>query len=311
MHYEDRQYMLRVIFCNFAYRMKVISKVFVFSLFGLLLLAKQGIGQVNPQDTNVVFIIDTLRVVTVYADTGKALNRIDKMGRKQGLWEKKYPNGVIRYKGHFIDDKPTGIFKYYYDNDSLRIISIFSDNGKVARSHEYYSSGALISTGKYVNQQKDSVWKYFDGAEGVVKKEQYVLGKKEGKQVIFYKSGNVQETKMWHDGLEDGPWQQFFENGELKIDGNYVKGKLEGPVIFYDPGNKVAIRGNYNNDVKDGQWIYYSEERGSTDTVIYAKGHMLNAQKYILTPERQDSLKKAYQDKIQNAPQVPKIGQDY
>jgi antitoxin component YwqK of YwqJK toxin-antitoxin module len=286
-------------------------KLIVFTLFCLILLVKQGFGQVTPKDTSVAFIVDTLRVVCIYADTGKALNRTDKMGRKQGLWEKKYPNGVVRYRGHFLNDKPTGIFKYYYDNDSIRIISIFSDNGKVARSHEYYSSGALISTGKYVDQQKDSVWKYYDGTEKVVKKEQYNLGKKEGKEVILYASGNVEETKTWHDGLEDGPWQEFFENGELKIDGNYVKGKLEGPVIFYDPGNKLAIKGYYTNDLKDGQWIYYSEERNSTDTVIYNKGHMLNASKYILTPERQDSIKKAYQEQIQNQPQKPKIVQDY
>ncbi|HXB10372.1 MAG TPA: toxin-antitoxin system YwqK family antitoxin [Bacteroidia bacterium] len=270
-------------------------KICLIALLAFIVLGNKAIGQTQPPDTTAVIILDTLRIVYIYADTSKALNRVDKMGRKQGMWEQKYPNGNIRYKGRFKDDKPTGVFKYYYEaNDSLRILAIYSDNGKVSRVHEYYPSGALASTGKYVDQQKDSVWKIYDPIQKLRHKDQYVNGKREGKSIIFFPDGNILESKSWHNGLENGKWQQFFDNGELKLDGNYVNGKVEGVVNFYNADGKLEISGTYRNDVRDGKWTYYDDAGRAKDSMSFKNDRPLDPRKFILTPAQIDSMRSRY-----------------
>ena len=42
------------------------------------------------------------------------INKVDSKGRKQGVWQKTYPNSrAIEYKGQFKDDKPVGTFYYF------------------------------------------------------------------------------------------------------------------------------------------------------------------------------------------------------
>src|SRR6185312_9538897 len=240
-------------------------------LFGALLSQKaQTQLKITTQDTTFTIVLDSMRAVYIYADTGKAVNRTDKMGRKQGLWEQKYANGNIRYRGHFKDDKPYGVFKYYYEeNDSLRILAIYSDNGKVARVHEYYTSGAMAGAGKFVDQKKDSVWKTFDELQNLRAKEQYVNGKKEGKSMQFYVEGGVLESKTFHNDVENGKWQQYYDNGDMKTDATYKNGKMDGPAKYYIPGNIVVITGSYVNDMKEGTWFYYDDNGTLKDSIHF------------------------------------------
>ena len=45
------------------------------------------------------------------------VNKIDAKGKKQGVWKKYHPNGMLRYTGSFKDDKPVGVFKYYFSRN--------------------------------------------------------------------------------------------------------------------------------------------------------------------------------------------------
>ncbi|HSY76596.1 MAG TPA: toxin-antitoxin system YwqK family antitoxin [Bacteroidia bacterium] len=289
--------------------MKYILKISLIAFFSLFFMGKQALAQSQPPDSTLVIVLDTLRVVYIYADTAKALNRLDKYGKKQGMWEQKFPNGKIRYKGRFKDDKPVGIFKYFYeDNDSLRILAIYSENGKVSRVHEYYYTGAMASSGKYVNQQKDSVWKIYDERQNLREKDQYSMGKKDGKCVTFYPDGNVLESKTWQNDLENGKRVEYYDNGEMRLEESYVNGKVEGPASFYSDEGKLVISGAYKNDVKDGKWIYYNEEGHARDSVMYKNGRLLNKDKLTITPAQEDSMKRQYQEEKQNSPK--QIGED-
>lgn len=289
--------------------MKSIIKINLVVLLAVVFMVNKVNAQVQAQqDTAITIILDSLRSVYIYADTGKALNRVDKSGRKQGLWEKKYPNGNIRYRGYFRDDKPTGVFKYFYeDNDSLRILAMYSDNGRIAHVHEYYPSGALAGIGKYVDEKKDSVWKIYDQYQRLEEKDQYVKGKKNGKSIMFYPDGNVLQSKTWRNDIENGKWRQFYPNGDIKLEETYVNGKIEGPATFYNPGGKVTISGNYHNDVKDGKWIYFNDSGHPIDSVIFSNGRPLDKSKFMFTPAQLDSMK---QKNMQYEQQMQQRNQD-
>ena len=250
-------------------------------------------AQVLPTDSIPVFMADSLKAVYIIADSGKPANRVDGQGRKQGLWEKKYDDGNIRYVGHFWDDKPDGVFMNYYDGDSLESIRVFSNNGQVAYAHEFYTTGALAAEGKYVNQKKDSIWKYYDDIQHLKRKDYYKDGIENGKQVIFYPSGNPLQIKNFVNDLAEGSFQQYFDEGGLKEEGTYVHGKLQDTLYVYDPDGKISVKGRYLNDLHEGNWIYYYDG-APKDTLIYHRGKCLNCYKFTPTKKQEDSLKMHY-----------------
>ena len=133
-----------------------------------MLLAAGGAYAQVKNDTLPAYMADSITSVYIYADTGRALNRLDHEGRKQGLWEKKYADGSLRYIGHFWDNEPTGIFKYYYDQgDSLEGLYKYSGDGKVAYAQIFSINGALKAEGKFINQKEDSIWKFYDDMQAI------------------------------------------------------------------------------------------------------------------------------------------------
>ena len=66
------------------------------------------------------------------------INRKDRFGMKQGLWEFNYFNGNIARKGSYKDDLSEGEWRYYFEN------------------------GQLYSKGSYVNGNKDGMWEYYN-----------------------------------------------------------------------------------------------------------------------------------------------------
>lgn len=247
-------------------------------------------------DTIPMFMADSLNTVYIYADSGTALNRVDKEGRRQGLWEKKYPDGHIRYRGHFWDNEPTGVFKNYYDQgDSLEAIRVYSDDGKSAYAHLFYVTGALYAEGKYIGEKEDSIWKFYDENQRLIRKDFYKNGKKEGKSVIFYPDGNVLEVKSWKNDTADGPFEQYYDGGGIMEEGTYVRGGLEDTFYIYDLDGSVAKKGIYLNDMHEGNWIDYRNGQ-PRDTLIYHRGKCLNCQKYTPTKHQMDSLRVHYHD---------------
>jgi antitoxin component YwqK of YwqJK toxin-antitoxin module len=275
------------------------------------LIATSAFSQVK--DSVPLIIADSLKAVYIYADTGKAINRIDAQGRKQGLWEKRYPNGKLRYRGHFFNDNPSGVFKYYWDNDSIQNISVYSKQGKVAYTQMFYENGGLLSIGKFIDKKRDSIWLFYDWTYKLYKKEQYVMSKKEGKSITFFGNGNVEEIKTWHNDLENGPWQRFFVSGQLQLDGAFVNGKMEGSLKVYSDGdpNAAIEEGLYHNDKKEGRWIYHNSETNKVDTLIYKDDNLLNGAKYQLTPRKLDSIKMQNQQLQQKLDNPGSIEDEY
>lgn len=261
-------------------------------LFGMLLPAVCIHAQVRP-DTIPAFLADSISTVYIYADTGRALNRVDKNGKKQGLWEKRYPDGNLRYRGHFSNDKPYGVFKNYYDQgDSLESLRVFSNSGKTAYAHLFYTTGALQAEGKYLNEKRDSIWKFYNEMQRMIRKDQYKNGKLEGKSVAFYPNGNVLEIKNWKADSADGPFQDYYDGGSLMEEGTYAHGQLQDTFTVYDMSGRIAIRGNYFNDMHEGNWVHYSNGI-PIDTAKYHLGKCLNC--FGRTQRQEDSLKIRYQ----------------
>mgnify|MGYP003309605133 CR=1 FL=1 len=64
----------------------------------------------------------------LFATSLWSINEVDKKGRKQGEWIKKYDNGVVIYKGEFKDDMPIGEFRRFYETGTLHSVQNHKDN---------------------------------------------------------------------------------------------------------------------------------------------------------------------------------------
>ena len=66
-----------------------------------------------------------------------------------------YPNGKIKIKQFFINNRKAGIWQYYYENGKLKAEIIYN----IMTNDE---EGIIISEGKIVNNNMAGVWNYYD-----------------------------------------------------------------------------------------------------------------------------------------------------
>lgn len=230
----------------------------------------------------------------------EAPNAKDASGKKQGHWIKFDDNHKKIYEGNFVNNIPVGTFTYFYDTGIPWSISVFSQNGKVARTKMFDAGGKLVGEGKYVNEKKDSLWKFYNQDGKLLSDETYINGVKNGVVKVYYPSGQVSEEKTWKSDQLNGPCKKYFESGQIKYSGNYVNNKVEGNVVFYHSSGKVDAEGMYVNDLKNGPWKYNKVDGTIIRTDTYVNGKMIdstdkNKNKDVITKEQQEEEKRKSQ----------------
>lgn len=201
---------------------------------------------------------------------------LDANKRKQGYWKKKdEKTNKLIYEGMFKDDKPQGLFKYYYPNDSLKAIMNFKQDGKIAYSTLFHPNGKKMAVGKYIDEQKDSVWVYYDEAGVLISKETMVMGKKNGTMYVYFPDGVVSEEKNYKLDVQHGPFKQYYDKTKLKGEGAYVNGQLDGKNAYYYPNGVAAAIGFYRNGFKNGAWVYKNQDGSIKEKEAYKMGKLL------------------------------------
>jgi antitoxin component YwqK of YwqJK toxin-antitoxin module len=204
----------------------------------------------------------------------------DAQGRKQGYWKKKDDKGdKLIYEGLFKDDKPQGVFKYYYPFDSVKAIMDFRQDGKIAYAKLFHPSGKVMAKGKYINEIKDSVWMYFDEAGVKISKDIYVKGKKNGISLVYLPDGKIAEERNYKMDVQDGPFKQYYDGKLIKGEGTYVNGLLEGKNTYYYPNGVQAANGFYKNGQKTGVWIYKEKDGKIKEKELYIDGKLADKKK--------------------------------
>lgn len=75
-----------------------------------------------------------------------------------------YPNGKVKAKQFFINNRKAGIWQYYYENGKLKAEIIYnimsSDEEGVVKTYD--EKGILISEGKIIDDNMVGIWNYYD-----------------------------------------------------------------------------------------------------------------------------------------------------
>jgi antitoxin component YwqK of YwqJK toxin-antitoxin module len=230
----------------------------------------------------------------ILSQSAQSLNATDNKGQKQGHWIKKYADGHIQYEGYFKDDHPVGLFKRYYQTDTLQSALEFNQEGTEAEAILFHPNGLIASTGKFVNQKKEGKWRFYSSSVRglLVIEEEYKNNLKNGLSIKYYPEKVPAEKIIYVNDLKNGEWTQYFPSGNLCLKAMYSNGKLHGIFsTFYDSGKSEYI-GQYNNDLRTGVWKIYNPDGTLKYDMIYIDGVISNPETYRKETEYLDLLEK-------------------
>ncbi len=246
----------------------------------------------------ILFLLSlTLQVLTLQAQNTTAadtVNRTGANGLKEGYWEKYDSHGTLVYRGYFVNGKPVGTFKRYYDNGKVRSIQYFHPHSDTVDVTFFYMNGKLAATGQYVNKKKNGEWRYFSFYhDSLTYLETYKNDLKDGPSITFYPAGDTAEIIHFRAGKKEGRWTQYYPGGQLKLTAHYSGDRLEGKYTMYQPDGSYLLQGTYRHDVRTGKWYLYDKKGNLTQTISYTDGIPDNLEE--LTREQSallDSLEK-------------------
>jgi antitoxin component YwqK of YwqJK toxin-antitoxin module len=190
------------------------------------------------------------------------INKTDTRGKKQGPWIKKYPDEIIMYDGYFKDDHPVGEFKRYFENQSLKSILIYSDDGRKSVATFYHPNGNVSIKGTYLDQMKDGKWQFFSAFTNgfMICEEYYSENLRNGPSRKFYPDSTVAEKLNYINNIKQGEWTQYYPSGVISMKSNYKDGKINGKFeVWYENGT-LEFSGQYKDDNRDGLWTIYKND---------------------------------------------------
>lgn len=210
-----------------------------------------------------------LTIVAAFGQYG--LNQQDDQGRRFGRWEGRYPNGNLRYKGQFSNNRPVGLFEYFLEDGTLRATNTFEPGGVKAHHKSYSKSGILIAEGIYLNQKKDSIWLIFSDADGaMLSEESYQYNQLHGLTRVFYpKTSKLAEETQYESGMKQGLSKHYFESGAPMSETFFVEDQPHGRFVVYYENGKVQVEGSYDHGLKTGLWKTYDEQGTLTSEESY------------------------------------------
>jgi len=222
----------------------------------------------------------------------QSINQSDAQGRKQGFWQKKYPDGTRMYEGSFKNNKPAGQWKRYHPTGTLKAILFYSDSGDSVKAQLFETSDSPVATGYYVAEKKSGLWTYF--AKGVkVAEENFSDGSKNGLCRKYYSSGEILELSEWKNNLREGKYQAFYPSGKPFLECMFRNDQRNGRCFSYFLSGNIEVESFYQNDLPEGIWKYFDENGTILYTLIYEKGVLKNPEVLLkLNTQQLDSLDK-------------------
>jgi antitoxin component YwqK of YwqJK toxin-antitoxin module len=210
------------------------------------------------------------------------INQTDSAGLRQGLWEKKQPNGRLIYEGNFKDGKPIGNWKRYHTGGQVKAIIDYKQNSDSAITQIFDKFRKKVAEGIYVNQKKEGNWIYYSKNRKIAE-EQFQNNLKNGTSLKYYNSGELMEEIDWINGNQEGKYQTYYKSGQPYLQCKMRQNLRHGLCLVYTQKGKLEMEANYNNNLRHGEWKFYNAFGEFQYVLKYNNGEILN-------PEVRDSI---------------------
>ncbi len=202
-------------------------------------------------------------VLSSFSLLAQGVNKTDANGKKQGVWQKLYPNSrIFQYKGQFKDGKPVGKFTYYYEGGGVKAVIQHAENSPRSVAFYYHDNGKLMSAGIYMNEKKDSVWNNYAPSGRMSFKETYSNDVLNGLKTVYFLPEDINNTQRiicytmtYKNGKADGAFKELYDFGTVKKEGAYKEDKKIGVWKTYHPNGKQMFVERYKDGLQHG-WSF-------------------------------------------------------
>ncbi len=208
-------------------------------------------------------------------------NQRDEFGQRQGPWKGYFSSGSIRYEGNFVDDKPTGVFRYFYPQGQLRAELIHEPGKKTVEATYYHRNRRTLGKGKYVDQQMQGKWLFYNEQGVLISEHHYKNGMNHGVWKTFFSDGTVAEAEKWLSGEKNGKLERFYPDGSVYMIAHYKDDLLNGTYQLFFPDGKIMLAGEYSDNLNEGEWVYFTDEGQIQRRVFYENG-VITEEKVII-----------------------------
>ncbi len=216
---------------------------------------EEGIARELAPDGTVITYMEYKKGFLV---SRERINRKDTKGLKQGRWKYFYDNNTVKLEGVFKDDRKNGYFKDYDENGMLLTVKKFVNDVEQVEAPELTS--LKIKTDYYPSGNVKTVASYNGDVPEGVRREYDEQGKITA-GYIFTKGAMTGEGIVDEEGIKEGEWREFYTDGTLRSVGTYSKGKPIGNWKYYFENGTLESEGKYTKSgALDGTWRWYFDD---------------------------------------------------
>lgn len=213
---------------------------------------EEGIAREYNLDGN---IIQLTTYKKGYVVDRERINRYDADTLPNGKWKWFYDDDILKMEGNFNHGLKNGYFKEYDRDGNLTSVTKYIDGeieeqaqelAKLDVRTDYYPNGKIKVVGTY---DKNGI------PEGV-RREYNEKGKVE-KAYLFRHGKIIAEGVLTDAGEKEGFWKEYFPDGKLKAAGNYDKDQKTGLWKYYFNSGQIEQVGTFKNGEPDSTWKWY------------------------------------------------------
>ena len=92
---------------------------------------------------------------------------------QEGIYVDKYPNGIIRMKGFYVNGKRNGQWTSFFQNGNIQSEGFFKDGLRDGKALVYYENGQIYYEGYYNLGKETGKWTFYDQKGNVVTIKNY------------------------------------------------------------------------------------------------------------------------------------------
>lgn len=218
--------------------------------------------------------------------------------KKEGVWKKFYPSGVLRSEITYDANKPFGPYAIYYENAQLEEKGTWQRNKNVGNFERYYENGELQQRFFFADSGKRNGTQYYYHDNGQVELEVEIInGKEQGVMKRYFPDGRLKEEKTLNDGvLKEGSIKTYDRQATRpqaretpKADKEEPKDKAEenkpaktneaisfrpnGFNTMYNTDMQVTQVGEFKNGrLWNGKWNRYNQDGLLIRIEVYKNG---------------------------------------
>jgi hypothetical protein len=92
---------------------------------------------------------------------------------QQGYYVAKYPNGIIKMKGYYVNGKRNGQWMSFYENGNLQSKGFFKDGLRDGKAEVYYENGKIYYEGYYKKGREVGWWTFYSPEGKIIMEKNY------------------------------------------------------------------------------------------------------------------------------------------